>query len=47
MTVTLVHAQNELLADVTREIEIDVRYRLEILVEEATKEQIGLYRINV
>ena len=38
---------DQLLADVAREVEVDVRHRHELAVEEAPERQVGLHRIDV
>ncbi len=45
--VALVHARDQLLADVAREVEVDVRQRGELLVEEAAEEELVLHRVDV
>ncbi len=45
--VALVHPRDQLLADVAREVEIDVRDFGQLLVEEAPQEEIVLHRVDV
>src|SRR5205807_3202228 len=45
--VALVDARDQLLADVPREIEVDVRQRGQLLVEEAPDQQLVGDRVNV
>ncbi len=45
--VALVHARDQDLADVAREVEIDVRQRGQLLVEEAAEEQLVGHRVDV
>src|SRR5581483_3413386 len=47
VAVALVDLQNELLPNVAREVEVDVRDRLQLLIEEAVQEELVLYRIHV
>ena len=43
----LVHAQDELLADVAREVEVDVRDGGDLVAEEAAEEEVVLDRVDV
>ena len=45
--VALVQARDQHVADVAREVEIDVRQRGELLVEEAAEEELVLHRVDV
>ena len=45
--VALGHADDQLLADVAREVEVDVRHRGELAVEEPADREIGLDRVDV
>ena len=45
--VAVVHARDQHVADVAREVEVDVRQRGELLVEEAAEEQLVLDRVDV
>ena len=45
--VLLRHAHDQLLADVAREVEVDVRHRGQLVVEEATEREIGRDGIDV
>ena len=45
--VALGDADDELLADVAREVEVDVRYRCELPVQEATEREVVRDRIDV
>ena len=47
MAVALVHARDQHLADVAREVEVDVGQRGELLVEEAPEEEVLLDRVDV
>src|SRR5439155_1962484 len=47
LPVTLDDADDELLADVAREVEIDVGHRRELAVEEAAKREVVLDRVDV
>ena len=47
VAVALVHARDEHLADVAREVEVDVRQRREVLVEEAAEVQLVGQRVDV
>src|SRR5687768_5183350 len=45
--VLLVDAENELLADIPRKVEVDVGDAPERLVQEATQEEVVLHRVDV
>ena len=45
--IALMHARNQDLADIAREVEIDVRQRPQVVVEEAAQEEVALHRIHV
>ena len=45
--VALVHARDQLLAHVAREVQVDVRQRRQLLVEEAAQEQVVGHRVDV
>ena len=45
--VALMHARDELLANVAREVQVDVRQRVEVLVEEAPEQELVGDRIDV
>ena len=45
--VLLVHRQDELLPDVPWEVQVDVRHRVQGLVQEAAQEEVALHRIDV
>ena len=45
--VELVHARDQLLADVAREVEVDVRQRGQLVVEEAPEVELLLHRVDV
>src|SRR5215210_2196343 len=47
VAVTLVHARDEDLADVAREVEVDVGERGDLLVEEAPEKEVALDRVDV
>ncbi len=47
LAVLLVDALDQLLADVAREVEVDVRQRVQRLVEEAAEEELGAHRVDV
>src|SRR2546423_15546447 len=47
MTVALVHSRDQLLADVAREVEIDVGQRSQLVVEEAADQQLVGDRVDV
>ena len=46
-SVALVHARDEHVADVAREVEVDVRQRGDLLVEEAPQQELVLDRVDV
>ena len=45
--VALAHLDDQLLADVSREIEVDVRHRGELAVQEAAERQARLHGVDV
>jgi hypothetical protein len=47
VAVALVDARDQLVADVAREVEVDVRQRGDVLVQEATEAEVGFERIDV
>ena len=47
VAVALVHLQDQLLANVARKIEIDIRHRLQVFVEKAAEEEPVEHRVHV